>query len=55
MHIELNDEEARLLRQALANYISNLREEIVKTEAHEWRKGLHKEEQVLSNLERRLH
>ena len=47
MQLELNDEERGFVRQALESYLSELRVEIVKTEKHEWRQGLHKEEQTL--------
>ena len=54
MQLELNEEEVRILRQALEVYVSNLREEVVKTEKHEWREGLHREEDVLKGLMTRL-
>lgn len=54
MQLELNEEEVRILRQALEVYVSNLREEIVKTEKHEWREGLHREEDVLKLVIARL-
>lgn len=50
MTLDLNVEETRLLTDVLKNYISNLREEIVKTEKHEWRLALHREEGQLKNM-----
>lgn len=52
--LELTEEEIRILRAALEGYISNLREEIVKTEKHEWRVALHREEEVLKAMMGRL-
>jgi hypothetical protein len=54
MTLELNAEESRLVAEVLKNYISNLREEIVKTEKHEWREGLHREEELLKEILARL-
>ncbi len=54
MQLELNEEEARILREAIEDYVSNLRHEIVKTEKHEWREALHREEDVLKALLERL-
>ena len=50
MQLELNEEERRTVRHALEVYLSDLREEIVKTEKHEWRVGLHAEEDVLKRV-----
>ena len=50
MNLELDEEEARMLGKALRDFVSNLREEIVKTEKHEWIVGLHREEQVLNGI-----
>lgn len=47
MNIELTDEQAQALSHALEVYLSNLRGEIVKTEKHEWKAGLHKEQEAL--------
>lgn len=47
MDIELNEEQARAVRHALEVYLSNLRAEIVKTEKHEWKAGLHREQETL--------
>ena len=50
MNLVLTDEQARALQHALAVYLSNLREEIVKTEKHEWKVGLHKEQETLQSI-----
>lgn len=47
MNLELSEEQKQIVRHALEQYLSNLREEIVKTEKHEWKEGLHNEEDVL--------
>lgn len=55
MNLELTEEQARIVHHALEVYMADLREEITKTERHEWRVGLHDEEtairQVLEKLE----
>ena len=50
MNLELDEEEVRILGEALTHFVSNLREEIVKTEKHEWIEALHREEQVLKGI-----
>jgi alanyl-tRNA synthetase len=37
-------------RRALEIYLSDLREEIVKTERHEWRQALHEEKEILEGV-----
>jgi hypothetical protein len=54
MQLELNDKERGVVRHALLVYLSDLREEIVKTEKHEWRQGLHEEEDILKQVIERL-
>jgi hypothetical protein len=54
MRIELRNDERQVIRHALEDYLSNLREEIVKTEKHEWRTALHNEEDVLKRVIERL-
>jgi len=54
MKLELTEEEIRILRAALEHTLSNLREEIVKTEKHEWRVALHREEDILKAIMGRL-
>jgi hypothetical protein len=50
MELRLTEDEKAILRHALEEYLSNLREEIVKTEKHEWKEGLHKEADVLKKI-----
>lgn len=54
MNLELSETEARILRKTLEGCLSELREEIVKTEKHEWRVALHHEEDVLRAILGRL-
>ena len=50
MKLELNENEQKIVRHAFEDYLSNLREEIVKTEKHDWKAGLHEEEDVLKKI-----
>ena len=52
--LELNKDEIDVLRSALDGYISDLREEIAKTERHEWREALHHQRDVLREIQGRL-
>lgn len=52
--LELSEGESRVLRKALETYVSDLREEIVKTEKHAWRVALHAEEDALKGIIARL-
>ena len=54
MLLELNDEERLTLKRALESYVSNLREEIVKTQNKDWRIDLHKEKEQLKRMLERL-
>lgn len=54
MNLELSDEEKTIVRHALDVYLSNLREEVAKTEKHEWKVPLHKEEDILKEVIKRL-
>jgi hypothetical protein len=54
MKLELTEEEIRILHSALESYLSELREEIVHTENHDWRVALHHEEEVLKVILGRL-
>ena len=54
MNLELTDQERDVIKQALKVYLSDLREEITKTEKHEWKAGLHAEEDVLKQVIERL-
>jgi hypothetical protein len=47
MLFEFSEAERNTVRHALEIYVSDLREEIVKTEKHEWREALHLEKQLL--------
>jgi chemotaxis protein histidine kinase CheA len=50
MNLVLNESEGKMVRNALETYVSNLREEIVKTEKHDWKKSLHDEEDTLKSV-----
>lgn len=50
MILDLGSMERQIVRHALDTYLSDLRHEIVKTEKHEWRVGLHEEEEVLKQV-----
>lgn len=50
MQIDLTDDERKVVRHALASYVSDLREEITKTEKHEWLDGLQREKNVLEHV-----
>ncbi len=54
MNLELTDKERDVLRHALEVYVSDLREEITKTEKHEWKTALHEEKDVLKQVIQRL-
>lgn len=54
MMLELSDKEKEILKHALEDYLSNLREEIVKTEAHNWKRDLHAEEDVIKKVLEKL-
>ncbi len=54
MNLELSETEARILRKTLEGCLSELRKEIVKTEKHEWRVALHREEDALKAILNRL-
>jgi len=54
VNIELTDQERGTIVNALKTYLSNLREEISKTEKHEWKAGLHDEENILNRVIEKL-
>lgn len=54
MHIELTDDERKIVCHALKVYLSRLRGEITKTEKHEWKEGLHNEEDTLKEVIKKL-
>ena len=54
MQFDLSAEEAKILKHALEVYLSDPREEIVKTEAHTWKRDLHHEEKVVKKILEKL-
>jgi hypothetical protein len=54
MQLEMNDEQRGFVLHALKSYLSDLREEIVRTNKHDWLQELHKEEQALNWVIERL-
>lgn len=50
MRIDLTEREAAVLREALASYLPELRMEIARTEAKEYRHGLFDREQLFERL-----
>ena len=54
MMLELGDKEKGILKHALESYLSDLREEIVKTESHKWKRDLHGEEDVIKEILEKL-
>jgi hypothetical protein len=54
MNLELTDTEKDFVCHALKVYLSDLREEIVKTEKHEMKADLHEEEKVLQLIINKL-
>jgi len=54
MNLELTNEEKEILRHAVEVYLSDLREEIYKTESHESKPPLKKEEEILKGLLKKL-
>ena len=54
MNLELSDTEKGVLKHALEVYLSDLREEIVKTKAHTWKRDLHQEENAIKKILEKL-
>ncbi len=54
MNLELSDEGKSVVKHALEVYLSNLREEVVKTEKHDWKVSLHEEENILKETIKNL-
>lgn len=54
MNVEISDEEREILKKAIQHYVSNLREEIYKTEDHRFKPPLKKEEDVLKAILEKL-
>ncbi len=50
MHIELSDEELKLLRELLERANADLRDEVHRTEAMDWKRALKVQERVLGGL-----
>ena len=50
MLFDFTEPERNVARNALEIYLSDLREEIVKTEKHEWREALHLEKKLLEGV-----
>ena len=50
MLFDFTEAERNVARRALEIYVSELREEIVKTEKHEWRQALHEEKEILERV-----
>jgi hypothetical protein len=50
MLFDFTEPERNVARRALEIYLSNLREEIVKTDRHEWRQALHQEKAILERV-----
>ena len=50
MLFDFSEPERNVARHALEIYVSDLREEIVKTEKHEWRQALHQEKDILERV-----
>ncbi len=48
--IELDEKGKGIIKHALEVYLSDLREEIVKTETHKWKSPLHEEEAVIKKV-----
>jgi hypothetical protein len=54
VQLEMNDEEARVLRSVVDNYTAHLEVEIHRTERRDFREALERREKVLHDLIRRL-
>jgi hypothetical protein len=50
MLFDFSEAERNTTRRALEIYVTELREEIVKTEKHEWREALHLEKRILEGV-----
>jgi hypothetical protein len=54
MHIELTEEEVALLRELIERANADLREEVYKTEAADWKRALKAQERALRGLLEKL-
>ena len=50
MLFDFTEPERNVMRRALEIYLSDLREEIVKTEKQAWRQALHEEKVILARV-----
>ena len=50
MLFDFTEAERNVTRRALEIYLSDLREEIVKTERQEWQQALHEEQAILERV-----
>jgi len=50
MLFDFTESQRNVARRALEIYVTELREEIVKTEKHEWREALHTEKTLLEEV-----
>ena len=50
MLFDFTEAERNVTRRALELYLSDLREEIVKTERQEWQQALHEEQAILERV-----
>jgi hypothetical protein len=50
MLFDFTESQRNVTRRALEIYVTELREEIVKTEKHEWREALHTEKALLEQV-----
>ena len=50
MLFDFSEAERNVIRNALEIYVTDLREEIVKTEKHEWREALRLEKAILEGV-----
>ncbi len=54
MALELSDEERAILKKTVENYLSSLRAEIYRTEKHDFKVPMKREEEVLKGLIEKL-
>jgi hypothetical protein len=50
MQLNLEPEEASVLKQILSNHLKDLRSEVYKTERYEWRQALKQDEEIIKRL-----
>lgn len=54
MLFDFSEAERNVTRKALETYLGDLREEIVKTEKHEWLEALRQEKEILEGVVEQL-